>query len=551
MKKLLLFISLISFNMVVSAKTVYEEMFKDAVMDNTVNIDYTKHGSQEFGEGIFIISDTKDDKNPILYYRGNANNNIIFNNYCGKIVRTTDTGGIKIAITGKLNEENVCSDIEDDLLNYYHGNPSIGYMTEHNGFSKIIYNSYFYNKSSYYYADSYEYSNGKYTLKDAKKWGNNIKISDKYLCTYDNYGNCSENKIYYLVSDSLALELTDGMLLDNKKINIKYGNDIIYENGKYKLIDVVESSEYNWKDNYEKIASRYHYTCLSDSDTCDKVSYIYNLYLNFYNVVTLENGEMDPASVFFTKNEFDSNEKVMLDDWYKDNLLQYTKYIEDTVYCNDRSIYDYGMFDKDKDLTNTKLTLYFSGYNRYYNLKKPTLDCTNESDRFTVSSKIGNGMLTYPIGGLTIDELMYAGNENLYSTITPYLYNLTGDSYDLFNNLGSSTSHYGGEEGSIFDFFLPTISLNPGTLILSGDGSMDNPYILNGVLKEDINDNKNDNNEENNNSEDNKNIEENKNIDNPQTLDKVIYNILSLIILIMTLCAIIILRLHIRKKYNE
>ncbi len=50
-----------------------------------------------------LLSSTSSDTNPIYYYNGNAsttNNNIIFGGYCWKIIRTTETGGIKMIYNG-------------------------------------------------------------------------------------------------------------------------------------------------------------------------------------------------------------------------------------------------------------------------------------------------------------------------------------------------------------------------------------------------------------------------------------------------------------------
>ena len=66
-------------------------------------------------------------------------------------------------------------------------------------------------------------------------------------------------------------------------------------------------------------------------------------------------------------------------------------------------------------------SLYFSGYNRVYNYT-PTLNCSRDIDKFTVSNSIGNGKLTYPVGLLTVDEVMYAGGKRLTGNSTYYLY---------------------------------------------------------------------------------------------------------------------------------
>ena len=47
------------------------------------------------------MASTLKDEYPIYYYRGPIeNNNVIFANYCWKIVRTTETGGTKLIYNG-------------------------------------------------------------------------------------------------------------------------------------------------------------------------------------------------------------------------------------------------------------------------------------------------------------------------------------------------------------------------------------------------------------------------------------------------------------------
>ena len=102
--------------------------------------------------------------------------------------------------------------------------------------------------------------------------------------------------------------------------------------------------------------------------------------------------------------------KSTVDNWYSNNLVDYTSYIEDTVYCNDRSISNLGGWEQDGGHTSTSLQ--FSPYTRK-NSKTPTLTCSRNLDKFTVSSSNGNGALTYPIGLITADEAMYAGAADL------------------------------------------------------------------------------------------------------------------------------------------
>ena len=67
------------------------------VQNQTPGIDFTQVSSDTNGKGLYIRSGTENNTYPIYYYRGAVdNNNVYFANYCWKIVRTTDTGGLKM-----------------------------------------------------------------------------------------------------------------------------------------------------------------------------------------------------------------------------------------------------------------------------------------------------------------------------------------------------------------------------------------------------------------------------------------------------------------------
>jgi len=117
-------------------------------------------------------------------------------------------------------------------------------------------------------------------------------------------------------------------------------------------------------------------------------------------------------------NTNNSTIKTAIDNWYANNMTEYTPYLEDTVWCNDRSIYS-GGWTKDGDATGY---LYYSPYNRASNLRKPDLSCSNINDSFTVSETNGNGKLKYPISLLTADEIMLAGGRLYSSNSKYYLY---------------------------------------------------------------------------------------------------------------------------------
>ena len=106
---------------------------KNAILDT--NIDFSNISSDTNGKGIYIRSGTENDKNPIYYYRGAVdNNNVLFANFCWKIVRTTETGGIKLIYNGEpsngtCNNTGTNSQIGTSAFNTSYNSPAyVGYM---------------------------------------------------------------------------------------------------------------------------------------------------------------------------------------------------------------------------------------------------------------------------------------------------------------------------------------------------------------------------------------------------------------------------------------
>ena len=82
-------------------KTNLYNLIKNNADTKTV-IDYKVRSGVSGTNGIYMTTATNGNV-PVYYYRGDAdkvNNNIIFNNMCWKIIRTTETGGIKLIYNG-------------------------------------------------------------------------------------------------------------------------------------------------------------------------------------------------------------------------------------------------------------------------------------------------------------------------------------------------------------------------------------------------------------------------------------------------------------------
>jgi len=148
----------------------------------------------------------------------------------------------------------------------------------------------------------------------------------------------------------------------------------------------------------------------TDRPTCQNVNLTNNRFTTESNIED-QIGYMYKTNA---ENDTDSAIKNAVDDWFKKNLTNeedsnkkdHRKYLEDAVWCNDRSI-----------IRTEGDTVYYGAYDRIKNkfvnqspLVKDEEVCPQKSDRFTVNeSEIGNGALTYPVGLLTADEAALSG----------------------------------------------------------------------------------------------------------------------------------------------
>ena len=134
-------------------------------------------------------------------------------------------------------------------------------------------------------------------------------------------------------------------------------------------------------------------------------------------------------------NTNSSTIKTVIDTWYQNNLSSYSKYIADAIYCNDREVVqvnNVGGMTLTGNGAGTNESAY-AGFNRTYVDHAPTLKCKNKNDRFTTSSTLGNGALTYSIALITFDEVVMAGVAGFDPATMTYIAN---DSYYLYPKNG-------------------------------------------------------------------------------------------------------------------
>ena len=220
-------------------------------------------------------------------------------------------------------------------------------------------------------------------------------------------------------------------------------------------------------------------------------------------------------------NIHDSTIKTYLDTWYVANLQQYEDKIADAIYCNDRTVTKFSYNDyKEGERTfsgtgvGTEVTAY-AGYKRIFIDHTPSLKCTNNNDKFTKGSTLGNGKITYSIGLLTLDEYQMVGagssdlatgdvygymdstgafylydSNNLYWSMTPVQQmNASSDDKQQMNassaaNVGAAGNEAGnvsyGLVGSHNGAVRPVVSLKSSS-ITGGTGTSADPFVVGGT----------------------------------------------------------------------
>ena len=189
----------------------------------------------------------------------------------------------------------------------------------------------------------------------------------------------------------------------------------------------------------------------------------------------------------------DSTIKTANDAWYKTNIQDkgYGDYVADAIYCSDRQVVSFPEMGLTGNGTGTQATAY--GFFGRFSLSEegmptnftPSLKCAQANDRFTVSTSLGNGDLTYPVGLLTVDEVNMAG-AIVDVNYSYYLY--TGDRYWLFSpgdfNSDSADVWFVGDDVVLNAYIVglslglrPVISLK-SNIGFSGNGTMNNPFEI-------------------------------------------------------------------------
>ena len=478
--------------------------------------------------------------NPVYYFNGAVeDNNVLFAGFCWKIVRTTDTGGIKMIYNGVQKDEVTLAPIEESEYTNVTNDATYPYTFDstnktwtstnhdHNSESSISFSvatdgDYYFNYviSSEPQADEASFTkNGTEFAFGEGEATNTVKLtgltaSDVITVSYRKDGsisNGSDNVVFSLskstgeVIKSCNNTGDASQLASTKAFNSSYnspayvgymyntvypysyksmssqsnrvfGNKFTY-NGTYTLSNTKTVA--TWSSGYNTINSN-HYTCFTTGTTCTSLYYVYYTNSSVAYYITLTNGKSVEDAInemlyADDVNKNDSTIKAYIDTWYKDKMTSYTDKLEDTVFCNDRTIYSKGGWNPNGGSTSGYL--YFKNFDTNYSLA-----CANETDRFSRSNS--KARLTYPVGLLSAPEVWlayrnassstyYLNTGNLYWLASPYYFNTYA--------LGRSVSTAGDMSYNNVNYARgarPAVSLKPGTVYASGDGSYTNPFVV-------------------------------------------------------------------------
>ena len=370
---------------------------------------------------------TQDDDGTTYFYRGNVQNNYVsFARFIWRIVRINGNGSIRLIYSGtSTNDTGSKTSIGTSQLNTKnHDATYIGYKYSEN-------------------------------------------LSFKEDTTQTNYNNIQESNTYYF-SDTYTFD----------------ENTRIFTLGENKISGT-------WENTNQEAITSYPYTCF---DTNENGGCNFILKVIGYNGVTsakvnyITYSSKDYLSLL--NNTTNSTIKEKIDNWYLTNIqnkqdsngVNYSSYLTDEVFCNDRS------FTSGDGYSISKTTV-FSPYYRNGANKNPSLACNQQKDKFSVSSEKGNGKLAYPVGLITIDEVALAGGVD--SLINTEYYLCSGQTYWTMSpsrfhpDYASVSAWHVAATGYLAASWVtetygvrPVINLSPDILIAGGDGTKNNPYTV-------------------------------------------------------------------------
>lgn len=192
-------------------------------------------------------------------------------------------------------------------------------------------------------------------------------------------------------------------------------------------------------------------------------------------------------------NTNDSTIKSAVDSWYKTNIVDkgYNSYVSNAVgFCGDRSFYT-NNGGSGGDGVQTDKDTRFGAYGRYqantaqFTCPEPARDLYTTAD-----SSVGNKALTYPVGLITYDEMVFAGMDNRHINKLSWIYSTqptwTMSPSDFWATNGFAYEWREDPAGALFNGkdvasslgARPVINLKEDVEITGGMGTANDPFIV-------------------------------------------------------------------------
>ena len=442
------------------------------VVDTNMNLADAINVDDPNSMGVNIYSESRNAEYPVYYYRGaNLNQHVIWENKCWNLRRTTTTGGVKMEYQYEAREVNGALTCEHDDWN-----GDLNTVFYHEDYSEKV----DWDKTSFQYFDS--------------SWSSASNAGYMYGANYD---------WDYMIAS-----------VNNTPSTFSFSNDVTYENGVHTLAGDIVTGTLTDANVIHAVEADHHYFCLDGSTSCSSVAYYSSInpdpdrpVISYYLFTDTANVETAKAAMF--TNTYNSQAKQNIDNWFAEYFSDKLDKVEDTPYCNDRATIAGSMHSKDTstyelivpdpdDMFNFPNygSTYFTGAQNFEdfmpNNYRPNLNCDNTRDTFTVSSTIGNGALTYPVAITTQAEQVLSG--------TDFVNSVGGSAYvddpvqldtTTMTPLMVTEADWNSEGGGVYlaagshmttaqqtTNYFPMLSLKYGAEIVSGTGSLSDPYIV-------------------------------------------------------------------------
>ena len=257
MKKYLLYVLslllIVPFEVKAESKYLYDVLKDEAEKEGGLAREYTGEHHDSFTEEpthkIYHWYATTNSEGDTI----RENSNVIFGGFCWQIVRTTDTGGVKLLYNGESVDGKcktwLTSSIGKTMFNSttLYSPALIGYMYNPN--TMISYKATGKPNTGSLYGNNVTYSNGIYTLIDTTTTKDS---THNYSCA-NTTGKCSVVRYYYYNDN--YVELNNGMNIEQSLNEMLNGNDVNKTNSLVKTFieDWYENNLINYADDIEDI----------------------------------------------------------------------------------------------------------------------------------------------------------------------------------------------------------------------------------------------------------------------------------------------------------